>query len=160
MIMMGESDGFTFLNVGRCGRFGGSSPLASAMAAWMSRAAASTSRFKSNCNVIDDEPSVLDDVISVTPAMRPKRRSSGVATADAIVSGLAPGIDAETWMVGKSTRGSGDTGKCTYASVPPRKSAIARRIVATGRVTNGSEMLPDSFFFGAVTPHPLRYPRA
>ncbi len=36
-------------------------------------------------------PSVLDDVISVTPAMRPKRRSSGVATADAIVSGLAPG---------------------------------------------------------------------
>ena len=42
--------------------------------------------------------------------MRPNRRSRGVATEDAIVSGLAPGIDALTWMVGKSTRGSGATG--------------------------------------------------
>ena len=41
--------------------------------------------------VIDVEPSVLVDVISVRPAMRPKRRSSGVATDEAIVSGLAPG---------------------------------------------------------------------
>jgi hypothetical protein len=37
------------------------------------------------------DPTPLDDVISVTPAMRPKRRSSGVATEEAIVSGLAPG---------------------------------------------------------------------
>ena len=44
--------------------------------------------------------------------MRPKRRSSGVATDDAIVSGLAPGSAALTWMVGKSTRGSGATGSC------------------------------------------------
>jgi hypothetical protein len=41
--------------------------------------------------VIDVDPSVLADVISVRPAMRPNRRSSGVATDEAIVSGLAPG---------------------------------------------------------------------
>ena len=57
------------------------------------------------------EPSELVEVISVTPAMRPNCRSSGVATADAIVSGLAPGSDAETWIVGNSTCGSGDTGR-------------------------------------------------
>ena len=34
---------------------------------------------------------MLIEVISVTPAMRPNCRSSGVATAEAIVSGLAPG---------------------------------------------------------------------
>ena len=37
------------------------------------------------------EPSWLDEVIWLMPAMRPNCRSSGVATADAIVSGLAPG---------------------------------------------------------------------
>ena len=36
--------------------------------------------------------------------------SSGCATVEAIVSGLAPGREAEIWMVGKSTCGSGDTG--------------------------------------------------
>ena len=36
-------------------------------------------------------PSVLEDVISVTAAMRPNWRSSGVATEEAMVSGLAPG---------------------------------------------------------------------
>jgi hypothetical protein len=38
-------------------------------------------------------PKKLVEVISVTPAMRPNCRSSGVATDDAIVSGLAPGKD-------------------------------------------------------------------
>jgi hypothetical protein len=61
------------------------------MAACTSRAAASTSRSRSNWSVIEASPSELVDVISVMPAMRPKRRSSGVATDDAIVSGLAPG---------------------------------------------------------------------
>ena len=50
-------------------------------------------------------PSELDEVISVTEAMRLNWRSSGVATADAIVSGLAPGRPAETEIVGKSTCG-------------------------------------------------------
>ena len=47
----------------------------------------------------------------MTPAMRPNWRSSGVATEEAIVSGLAPGRPAETWMVGNSTCGSGATGQ-------------------------------------------------
>ena len=37
-------------------------------------------------------------------------RSSGCATDEAMVSGLPPGREAETWMVGKSTCGSGATG--------------------------------------------------
>jgi len=61
------------------------------MAACTSRAAASTSRSRSNCKVSEVCPRELVEVISLIPAMRPKRRSSGVATADAIVSGLAPG---------------------------------------------------------------------
>ncbi len=36
--------------------------------------------------------------------------SSGVATAEAIVSGLAPGKATLTWMVGKSTLGRSLTG--------------------------------------------------
>jgi hypothetical protein len=55
-------------------------------------------------------PSALVEVISASPAMRPKRRSSGVATEEAIVSGLAPGSAPVTEMVGKSTRGNGATG--------------------------------------------------
>ena len=38
-------------------------------------------------------------------------RSSGVATDEAMVSGLAPGSAAETWMVGKSTLGRSLTGR-------------------------------------------------
>ena len=49
------------------------------------------------------DPRALDEVISVTAAMRPNWRSSGVATEEAIVSGLAPGKPALTEMVGKST---------------------------------------------------------
>ena len=88
----------------------GSSPPAAAMAACTSRAAASTSRSRSNCKVRFVVPSELVDVISVIPASRPNRRSSGVATDDAIVSGLAPGSEALTEMVGKSTLGRGATG--------------------------------------------------
>ncbi len=40
------------------------------------------------------------EVISVTPAMRPNWRSSGVATEDAMVSGLAPGSPAPTEITG------------------------------------------------------------
>ena len=40
------------------------------------------------------DPALLCDVISVTPAIRPSARSSGVATLDAMVSGLAPGSEA------------------------------------------------------------------
>ena len=56
--------------------------------------------------------SALDEVISFTPAMWPSCRSSGAATDDAMISGLAPGSEAPTLMVGKSTCGRGATGNC------------------------------------------------
>ena len=45
-------------------------------------------------------PSALEEVISVTPAMWLNWRSSGVATDEAMMSGLAPGRLADTEMVG------------------------------------------------------------
>ncbi len=68
------------------------------------------SRSRSNCKVTRVLPSDEFEVISLTPAMLPSARSSGVATVDAIVSGLAPGSEADTEMVGKSTCGKGATG--------------------------------------------------
>jgi len=56
-------------------------------------------------------PSWLEDVIWFTPAMRPNCLSRGVATAEAMVSGLAPGRPAETEMTGNSTWGRGATGR-------------------------------------------------
>jgi hypothetical protein len=49
------------------------------------------------------DPRELDEVISLTAAIRPNWRSSGVATDEAIVAGLAPGKLALTEMVGNST---------------------------------------------------------
>src|SRR5215813_5768750 len=108
--MIGASAGLTLRYQGLLGRFAGSCPRAALIAAWTSRPAASMLRPRSNWRVMLVEPSELVDVISVTPAIRPNCRSSGVATDDAIVSGLAPGRPAETWMVGNSTSGSGETG--------------------------------------------------
>jgi hypothetical protein len=86
-------------------------------------------------------PNVELEVICVTPAMRPNWRSSGVATAEAIVSGLAPGRLAPTPMVGKSTWGSGATGKNRNAIAPERKIAMVTSEVATGLRTKGAEKL-------------------
>ena len=52
-----------------------------------------------------------DEVIESMPAMVENWFSSGVATADAMVSGSAPGRLALTAMVGKSTFGSSLTGR-------------------------------------------------
>src|SRR6202042_3655059 len=51
-IRIGESAGFTFRYVGRVGRLLGRAEAAAAIAAWMSRAAPSTSRFRSNWRVM------------------------------------------------------------------------------------------------------------
>src|SRR4249920_3525902 len=114
------------------------------MAACTSRDAASILRFRSNCRVMLVEPSVLDDVISLMPAMRPNCRSRGVATDDAIVSGLAPGRPVDTEMDGKSTCGSGATGRKLYDTAPAMPSAMVRSVVATGRWMNGAEILMRS----------------
>jgi hypothetical protein len=57
-----------------------------------------------------------------------------------MVSGLAPGSDAETLMVGKSTFGSGATGKNMYAAIPAIRIAAASSEVAMGLWMNGAEM--------------------
>src|SRR5262245_39655240 len=119
------------------------------MAACTSRAAPLMSRLRSNCSTIAVEPRLLVEVISVTAAMCPNCRSSGAATEVAIVSGLAPGSAACTWMVGKSTWGSGATGKRSKASTPLSASASVSSVVAIGRLMNGSAMLI------AMAPHAL-----
>ena len=109
------------------------------MAACTSRAAASMLRLSSNCSVTRLEPTPLLDVISFTPAMVPRRRSSGVATLVAMVSGLAPGRLALTEMTGKSTCGSGDTGSTMKPAMPASARPMVSSTVATGRRMNGSE---------------------
>jgi hypothetical protein len=76
----------------------------------------------------------------VTPAILPNCLSRGVATADAIVSGLAPGRFAFTDIVGKSTCGSGETGNSVKAITPESAKAIVNRDVPTGRFMKGAEM--------------------
>ena len=56
-------------------------------------------------------PCTLVDVISLMPGRVANWRSSGCATEEAMTSGLAPGSEAETLMVGKSTFGRAATGK-------------------------------------------------
>jgi hypothetical protein len=97
-------------------------------------------RSKLNCNVTLDAPRELEEVISLTAAIRPNWRSSGVATEEAIISGLAPGKPADTDIVGKSTWGNGDTGSKRKATAPAKNTATTRSVVATGRRMKGSEM--------------------
>src|SRR5271170_7816697 len=139
-IRIGASAGLTLRYVGLLGRFAGRFARAALIAACTSRAAPLMSRFKSNCSVIELEPSVLDEVISFTPAMWPSCRSSGAATDDAMISGLAPGSDAPMLMVGKSTCGNGATGNCKYATAPASAIAVVSSAVPTGRRMNGAEM--------------------
>src|SRR5881396_1870238 len=73
------------------------------IAAWTSWAAASMFRSRVNCSVMLVLPRFDEEVIWSTPAIVENCFSSGVATADAIVSGLAPGRLAFTVIVGKST---------------------------------------------------------
>ena len=89
----------------------GSCPPAALIASSTSFAAPSMLRLRSNCSVIWLVPSTLTDVICDRPGIWPNCVSSGVATAVAIVSGLAPGYCAVTVSVGNSTVGSGATGR-------------------------------------------------
>ena len=138
-IMIGASAGFTFRYVGLVGRLEGSCPLAALMADCTSRAAPLMSRDRSNCRATLVEPRKLVEVISFTAAMRENCRSSGVATAEAMVSGLAPGSPAETLTVGKSTWGRGATGSSRKPMTPAMTSASVSRVVPTGRRMNGPE---------------------
>src|ERR1700691_1393131 len=96
-------------------------------------------RFRSNCSVMLTCPKVLCEVISVTEEMRPNSRSSGVATDEAMISGLAPGSEADTDTVGKSTCGRGETGSTRNAAAPDSTTAAVRSVVAIGRLMKGAE---------------------
>ena len=107
---IGLSAGFTLRNSGGLGRFFGRLPPALLIAACTSSDAASMLRSRSNCTTTCVLPATLTDVICATPEIWENWRSNGCATVDAMVSGLAPGKEAVTWMVGNSTRGRGATG--------------------------------------------------
>ena len=96
---------------GGVGMPGGSCGAAAAMAACTSWAAASMFRSRLNWIVIWVMPWALVEVIESMPAIVENCFSSGVATAEAMVSGLAPGRLAVTWIVGKSTLGRSLTGR-------------------------------------------------
>ena len=86
-------------------------------------------------------PSALMDVIESTPAMVENCFSSGVATDEAIVDGLAPGRLALTWIVGKSTLGRSLTGSRRKPKTPNSKIAAMTSVVITGRRMKISETL-------------------
>src|SRR5258706_16047882 len=100
-ISTGASPGLALRNRGGFGRPAGRSLPAALIAARTSRAAASTLRERSNCTTIEVVPRDEVDVISVTAAMVPSRRSRGAATDEAIVAGSAPGWLAVTTTVGR-----------------------------------------------------------
>jgi hypothetical protein len=137
--MTGASAGLILRYCGLLRRSVGMSARAALIAACTSRAAPSMSRDRSNCRMMRELPTVLDEVISETPAMAPSRRSSGVVTLVATVSGEAPGRLAETEMVGKSTLGSGETGSLKKATNPANARPIVSRVVATGRAMKGAD---------------------
>src|SRR5580692_3310402 len=139
-IRIGASAGFTFRYQGLPGRSAGNWLRAALMAACTSRAAASMLRLRSNCRTIPVEPSWLTEVIWLMPAIRPNWRSSGDATDDAMVSGLAPGRLAETWMTGNSTWGSGATGRKLNASTPDSSRAAVNNEVPIGLLMKGAEI--------------------
>ena len=103
------------------------------IAACTSCAAASTLRSSVNCSVTCVLPKVLDDVMLSMPAIVENCFSSGVATDAAIVSGLAPGNDALTVIVGKSTFGKSLTGNERQANTPANSMLNMNTVVITGR---------------------------
>src|ERR1700749_499331 len=108
----------TLGKVGGDGMLTGNCRCACWIAASTSSAAPSILRSRSNWMVIEVLPSELDDVIELTPGMVENWLSSGVATAEAMVEGSAPGRLADTLMVGKSTGGNSLTGRFEYPNRP------------------------------------------
>src|SRR5262249_147312 len=95
---------------------------------------------RSNCSVMLVLPRPLVDVIWARPGIAVNCCSSGVATDDAMVSGLAPGNCADTWMVGKSTVGRPATGRSSYLPLPNTRMPAISRDVPIGRRMKVSEI--------------------
>ena len=77
---------------------------------------------------IDEMPAIVESWRSMTPA-----------TDDAMVSALAPGKVAVTAMVGKSTRGSADTGSRRKPKMPNAMIDAVISVVMTGRRMQSSD---------------------
>src|SRR5439155_21818876 len=90
-MMIDASAGLTLRCLGGVGSVEGNCRAAAAIADCTSCAAASMLRSSENWIVMVVVPLVDADVIESTPAMVDNCFSSGVATAEAIVSGAAPG---------------------------------------------------------------------
>ena len=97
-------------------------------------------RSRLNCSVTCVVPSTLVEVICETPEICANCVSSGCATEEAMISGLAPGSCTVTSSVGKSTCGRGATGSNGKAATPTRNSPAISSVVATGRSIKGREM--------------------
>src|SRR5665213_357356 len=91
------------------------------------------------------DPTEEEEVISVTSAICPRWRSSGLATVVATSCGLAPGSVALTEIVGKSTCGNGETGSLKNATAPAAASPNVSKVVATGRRMKGVDRLMAQF---------------
>jgi len=85
-------------------------------------------------------PRVFVETMESRPSIVENWRSRGVATAAAMVSGLAPGRPAPTWIVGKSTLGRSLTGSSRKAITPKMRMAAMIRVVMTGRSMKGRDM--------------------
>ena len=159
---IGKSAGLDFRKEGGLGRSGGSRRAADEMADWTSRAAASISRVRANWIVMLVRPRELDEVMVSMPGMVLNAFSRGVATVEAMVSGLAPGRLAETEMVGKSTLGKSLTGRRQYARMPKASIPNMTRVVATGRLmlVSGRVMAGRMERFWQVRPFCLKPPSA
>src|SRR2546427_5417660 len=118
--MIGESAGVDLRKDGGEGMPAGSKGMASLIAVWTSTAAPSISRLKSNCKVIWEDPIEFEEIMESSPAIPVNCRSSGVATADAMVSGLAPGRLAKTEMVGRSRVRMSRGGEARNGATPHR----------------------------------------
>src|ERR1041384_758256 len=86
----GWSAGFTFLYDGGLGISGGRRLAVRAIAAWTSWAAASMLRSRVKVSVTCEEPWMLTELMESMPAIVENSLSSGRATEEAMVSGLAP----------------------------------------------------------------------
>ena len=118
------------------------------IAVWTSVAAASRLRVRANWSVIWVIPRALAEVSESSPAMVENCRSRGMATDEAIVSGLAPGRLAETCRVGKSTLGRSLMGNERYPMRPKSRMPNMTRVVMTGRRMKSSGMLTGGSPYG------------
>ena len=82
-------------------------------------------------------------IIEVTPEMSESARSIGVATVAAMVSALAPGSEAPTVMVGKSTLGRSDTGSARKLVKCQQTQGVAHKNGDAG-AENLSRFIQDS----------------